>query len=251
MREKIASLAAVVFSLGVASSASAANLTTTAPYTAADTVFSWSGAYVGLHAGYSWGANRWTSGGVLEDPTIVVSPVSPATNSALGGVQAGANYQTGNWVVGFEWDFAVLGHKSSAAGTLSQLGFVFPTTATSKLDWLTQFTGRAGFAFDRTLVYVKGGVAAGEAKDSFSLLSPIPLFLDFGTKTNLLTGWVGGVGVEHFFGPNWSAKIEYDYVDLGNTAETYTSPIAGGTITLRETIEHKLQIVKVGANYKF
>lgn len=146
MREKIASLAAVVFSLGVASSASAADLTTTAPYTAADTVFSWSGAYVGLHAGYSWGANRWTSGGVLQDPTIVVSPVSPATNSALGGVQAGANYQTGNWVVGFEWDFAVLGHKSSAAGTLSQLGFVFPTTATSKLDWLTQFTGRAGFA---------------------------------------------------------------------------------------------------------
>lgn len=251
MRYTIASVTVLVFSLGAVSNAPAADLPTKAPYGVTDTVFSWSGIYVGLHAGYSWGSNRWTSGGVLEDPTIAVSPISPTTNSALGGVQAGANYQAGNWVVGFEWDFAALGHKGSAAGTLTTVGVILPTTATSKIDWLTQFTGRAGFALDRTLLYVKGGVAAGEAKDGFSLVSPIPLFLDFGTKSNLLTGWVGGAGVEHFFGPNWSGKIEYDYIDLGNTTETFSSAIAGGTITVRQTIEHKLQIVKVGANYKF
>lgn len=236
--------------VGAASgSAVAADLSVKAPYTAPVSTFSWSGFYAGLHAGYGWGRNDWT-GGLVGDPTVVVSPLSPKTKGVLGGVQAGANYQAGNWVVGLEWEFDLTARKASADGVVVPAGVVLlNSTATSSIEWLTQFSGRAGFAVDHTLLYAKAGIAAGEAKDGMVFVAPGALAAqDAGTKSNLLVGWVAGAGIEHYFAPNWSAKVEYNYVDLGSTTETYSVPV---NTVFRETISHKLQIVKVGANYKF
>jgi outer membrane immunogenic protein len=245
---KIAGLTAVLVS-AVSGSALAADLTAKAPYAAPVSTFSWSGFYAGLHAGYGWGKNDWT-GGLVGDPTVVVSSLSPKTKGVLGGIQAGANYQSGNWVFGLEWEFDLTARKASADGTVVQAGaVVLNSTATSSIEWLTQFSGRTGFAVDHTLFYVKGGVAAGQAKDGMIFTVPgFPATQDGGTKSNLLVGWVGGAGVEHYFAPNWSAKLEYNYVDLGSTTDTYSVPV---NTSFRETISHKLQIVKVGANYKF
>jgi outer membrane immunogenic protein len=260
MRFKVASMLAVSFSLGVVSGASAADMPAKSLYVAAPPEFSWSGFYVGVHAGYNWGSNKWASGGVVEDPTFFVTPMTPKTDGVLGGVQAGANYQIASWVVGMEADWAYLGRRGSSDGTLLQNGapafggFNITTTATSNINWLAQFTGRAGYALDRTLFYVKGGVAAGGTTDNFTVTQVQPglsSFIDFGTKNSTLVGWTAGGGIEHFFSPNWSAKIEYNYVDLGSTLENFNFVSAPGTLTFRENIEHKLQIVKVGANYKF
>jgi outer membrane immunogenic protein len=263
MRFIPASLLAVSFSLGVVSGASAADMPVKSPYVGAPPAFSWSGFYVGVHAGYNWSSNNWTSGGVVEDPTpgsLLVTPMKPKTDGILGGVQAGANYQIASWVVGMEADWAFLSRKGSSDGALLQNGappfggFTITSTATSKIDWLAQFTGRAGYAFDRTLFYVKGGVAAGGTKDNFTLTQVQlgqSLFIDFGTKNNTLVGWTAGGGIEHFFSPNWSAKIEYNYVDLGSTSENFNFVVSPSSLTFRENIEHKLQIVKVGGNYKF
>ena len=236
--------------------ASAADMAVKSPYAAAPPLFSWSGFYVGLHAGYGWGENNWNFGGVFEDPSISRSRQRPKTDGVLGGVQAGANYQFASWVVGMEWDLAFLSRKGSFDDPLLRSGVPIPgfnITATSKFDWLTQFTGRAGYALDRTLFYVKGGIAAGETKDNLSLAAATapPQFIDFGTKTNLLVGWTVGAGIEHFFTPNWSAKIEYNYVDLGSSAEKFNFTNGNASLTFLENIQHKLQIVKVGANYKF
>jgi len=153
-----------------------------------------------------------------------------------------------------------LGRKGSSDGMLLQNGapafggFNITTTATSNIDWLAQFTGRVGYALDRTLFYVKGGVAAGGTQDSFTVTQVQPgasSFIDFGTKNNTLVGWTAGGGIEHFFSPNWSAKIEYNYVDLGSTSENFSVINGFNSLTFRENVEHKLQIVKVGANYKF
>jgi outer membrane immunogenic protein len=217
--------------------------------------FSWSGFYLGLHAGYSWGSNNWGASTVFEQP-LTASALNPKTNGVLGGVQTGANYQLGSWVVGMEAEWAFTHGNGSASGPLFQGGVAIPNTfatATSQIDWLATFAGRAGYAFDRTLFYVKGGVAAAEFKDNFSLVvTPpgIPALLDFGTKTSTQVGWIVGGGIEHAFAPNWSAKIEYDYADLGKNRELFNI-FSTTTATFPEDIHHKLQIVKVGANYRF
>jgi outer membrane immunogenic protein len=240
--------------------ASAADMPMKSPYVAALPAFSWSGFYVGVHAGYNWGSNNWTPGGVVEDPLLSATPNNPKTNGPLGGIQAGANYQIASWVVGMEADFAYLGRKGSSDGTLLQNGAppfggaTIATTATSNINWLAQFTGRAGYALDRTLFYVKAGVAAGGTQDNFIVAQGPPglsSVIDFGTQNNTLVGWTAGGGIEHFFSPNWSAKIEYNYVDLGSTSENFNFVVSPSSLTFRENVEHKLQIVKVGANYKF
>jgi outer membrane immunogenic protein len=256
-----ATLAVAALLIVSASAGSAADMAVKAPYVAQPPEFSWSGFYVGVHAGYNWSSNNWTSGGLVEDPTFLVTPMKPKTDGVLGGVQAGANYQIASWVVGMEADWAFLSRRGSSDGTLLQNGapafggFTITTTGTSKIDWLAQFTGRAGYALDRTLFYVKGGVAAGETSDNFSLTQVQPggptSFIDFGTKNNTLVGWTAGGGIEHFFSPNWSAKVEYNYVDLGSTSEKFNFVSGVTSLTFRENIEHKLQIVKVGGNYKF
>jgi opacity protein-like surface antigen len=71
--------------------------------------------------------------------------------------------------------------------------------------------------WDHALFYAKGGVAAGDTKDNFAVFTTTgtPAFIDFGTKTNLMVGWTAGAGIEYAFAPHWTAKIEYNYVDLG------------------------------------
>jgi outer membrane immunogenic protein len=219
--------------------------------------FSWSGFYLGLHAGYNWSSNNWGTSIAFEQPSITASPFSPKTNGVLGGVQAGANYQLGSWVVGMEADWAFAHGKGSANGVLIQGGAPAPSifaTATSQIDWVATFAGRAGYAFDLALFYAKGGVAAAEFKDNFAIASTppnTPSFIDFGTKTNIQVGWVAGGGVEYAFAPNWSGKIEYNYIDLGKSREIFNVFVNTATLTFPEDIHHKLQIVKVGANYRF
>lgn len=256
MRFKAACILAVSFSLGVVSGASAADMPVKSrSYVEAPQAFSWSGFYLGLHAGYGWGSNNWNFRGLVEDPTVTATSLNPKTNGVLGGFQAGANYQLASWVFGIEADLAFMHAKGSSDGTVFAGGVptTLTTTATSQIEWLATFTGRAGYAFDRTLFYVKGGIAAAETKDNFTLSSPSvfgPQFFDLGTKNNTQVGWTIGGGIEHAFAPNWSAKIEYNYVDLGTTSENF-NVFGLDSLTFRQDIEHKLQIVKVGANYRF
>jgi outer membrane immunogenic protein len=216
-------------------------------YGEAPRAFSWSGFYLGLHAGYGWGSNDWNLLGAVEGPGFFGSPLNPKTQGVLGGIQGGANYQLGNWVVGIEAELTYMHGKGTDNGTL--LG-VFPTTATSQIDWLATFTGRFGYAFGPSLLYAKGGVAAAEYKDSLSLINGVPAFVDFGTKTNTNVGWTVGAGWEYAFAPNWSAKIEYNYLDLGTTTEIFFATPGAG-LSLQQEIQHTLQIAKVGVNYRF
>jgi outer membrane immunogenic protein len=184
--------------------------------------------------------------------------LTPKSDGLLGGVQAGANYQSASWVFGVEADWAFMRGKGSFDGTLSSPASGALTAGiagTSQIEWLALFTGRAGYAFDRSLLYVKGGVAAASFKDNFALFTNMTpaAFIDFGTKNNTLVGWTIGGGYEYAFAPHWSAKVEYNYVDLGTTSEKFNvfTTGGGGSVTASEDIHHKIQIIKVGANYRF
>jgi outer membrane immunogenic protein len=255
MRNTIAAAAVALLATTVAGAAADMSMPLKAPPVP---YFTWDGFYLGVNVGYGWGENQWTSQGILELPGATTSNFNPSTNHVLGGVQAGANYQFGTWVAGIEADVMALGAKESASGNIFVGGVVVPgitTTATTDVDWLALFTGRLGWAWDRALLYVKGGVAAGQTKDNFSLFAPgAPgAFIDFGTKTNVLVGGTIGAGIEYAFAPHWTAKIEYNWVDLGSNTENFNIVTGGvgGTLTSREEIEHKISILKFGANYKF
>ena len=111
---------------------------------------------------------------------------------------------------------------------------------------------------DRSLLYVKGGVAGAEFKDNLSfsaVFGPgVSPFTD-GTQSNTRIGWTAGAGFEYAVFNNWTANIEYDYLDFGTKDQTFVVDLTafgqGGSTPINESIKRKLQLVKVGINYKF
>jgi outer membrane immunogenic protein len=176
-----------------------------APYYAPPpSVYNWTGPYAGLNLGYEWGKVTNTN---LEPSGIA------------GGGQLGYNWQTGQFVFGIETDI----QASGADDTFAPYKFSNP--------WFGTLRGRAGFAINNILLYGTFGLAYGELKGEF-----------FGVEEDkTLVGWTGGAGMEVGFAPNWSAKVEYLYMDLGSRAYTIT----GGNNGLQASY------LRLGVNYHF
>jgi len=178
-----------------AAPASAADMPNRGPvYKAAPApVFNWTGFYFGGHVGYGWGDTTFAG----------------ANDGFLGGLQLGYNWQLSrNIVFGIEGDIS---------GTDMNNG-----PAISHIDYLGTLRARAGYTWDRTMIYGTGGLAWNRS----SLLG----FHDTDT------GYALGAGIEWAFAPNWSTKIEYMYYNFDNVT------------TLGNT---DISTVKVGLNYRF
>ena len=200
-----------------------------APIAYAPPVYNWSGFYVGGNIGSGFANSLWSD------------PFNGATNSFskngfIGGGQIGANVQF-NWLVlGVEGDFDWTGLKGSGADSVGN-------AINTETEWTSTATGRIGAAFDRLLVYGKGGVAFAH---DISALNDIA----GGTASTNLTrvGWTAGAGLEYAFSRNWSAKIEYDYLGFGSEAlnlPTPTFPAYSSNASLN------VQEIKAGINFKF
>lgn len=151
-------------------------------------LFSWTGFYLGLNGGGGWGRSSWDRAGNVD-----------LSGGVLGGT-AGFNWQMGQVVLGVEAD----ADWSGVGGTT--LAACAPGCTTQN-DWLGTLRGRLGYAFDRFLPYVTGGLAAGDVR------ATTPGFAG-ASQTNL--GWTLGAGLEVAIAGNWSAKAEYLHVDLGS-----------------------------------
>lgn len=184
--------------------------------------YNWTGFYIGLNGGYGWGTSNW-------------SGVPTATNKPAGylvGGTLGYNYQVGSIVWGVEGDFDWADvNKSVACAPGINCG--------TKNSWLATFRGRIGYAFDRWLPYFTGGGAYGNVKATVD----VPAFGLTGSSSSDQFGWTFGGGLEYAFLGNWSAKIEYLYVDLGSF-NTGPAPFVNN-VSLKENI------VRGGINYKF
>jgi outer membrane immunogenic protein len=189
---------------------------------------------VGAHAGYGWADKDWT------DPAG--PPFDAGSHTAtgwLGGLQAGANYQFSNWVIGVE------GQYSWADLSGSHISLVDPAdTLGTKVRRMATFAGRFGYAFDRALIYAKGGGAW--AHDDHTKF-------DLGVREGVgrlnRSGWMAGAGVEYAFIGPWSAKLEYNYMDMGTRRVTLIDP-AGGPPDFFDIRQH-IQTIVVGINYRF
>jgi outer membrane immunogenic protein len=233
--------------LALAGSSNAADLPRVA-YKAPPPValFSWTGFYIGVHAGAGWGLKEatFTSAQGRSENQYSIS-------GFLGGAQVGVNYQLGSWVMGAEAQFSWsdLDGKDGCAPSIPAVLLNCHT----KADWLGTAAARLAFAFDRTMVFVKAGGAWVHDKHDVSYFAPP--FNNFHVEETRW-GWMFGTGVEHAFSGNWSAKVEYDYLDfgtrdvnfagLGNLA-VFNPPIPDVTTAIRQ----RIHLVKFGLNYRF
>lgn len=164
------------------------------------TGFVWTGGYVGLQAGYAWGKGHYAS--AVDDSSFDVKP-----DGFIGGVYAGYNYQApNNFVFGIDGDVTYANAKDTF--TLTDDG----DTASFKQDlrWSGAVRGRVGYAADRFMPYVAGGVAFGGVRTTFSDEDGSTVI---GDKTHV--GWTVGAGVEYAFTDNVIGRVEYRYTDFG------------------------------------
>jgi outer membrane immunogenic protein len=250
---KIFVLGGVALAAMMAGPATAADMPLKAPPPVA--AYSWSGCYVGVEGGGSWGRSRHTSvaGSVFEPPPISPGP-APGVNiagpfnlsGALVGGEAGCNYQSGGWVIGFELDGSVT--TKDGQGTEAAIGF--PT-------WVSQTTERGiatarlrlGYAgWDKWLWYVTGGGAWAKF-DLTEWDSAGPIATTY-RQTDWRGGWTVGAGAEYALGHGWSVKSEFLYVDFGAWTTFTNLPFASGTLAPREVRAYDY-IVRFGMNYRF
>jgi iron complex outermembrane recepter protein len=196
----------------------------------------WTGLYLGLNGGFTFGASNWTDG------VTGTATGNFGTSGFVFGGTLGANYQVGSIVLGVEAD----GDWADASGfgtfTASALCAGGCLTTSS---WLSTVRGRAGYAFDRFFVYGTGGAAFGNVRANFSN-NPVSAATE--------AGWTAGAGVEVALGRNWSAKAEYLFVKLADGSCSANCAIAdanGPAIIPNAAVSFNESIVRGGINYKF
>jgi outer membrane immunogenic protein len=265
----------------LAGSAMAADLPVKAPVLTPAAAYNWSGFYVGVNGGGSWGHSN---SDVVFDPSSRISTAAPGSvsqniNGAFGGLQAGYNMQTSAFVFGLESDIQITGQKGDALSTVTLTTLQEclapcvppPPTVThatldyaQKLPWFGTLRGQIGVTpVDRWLVYATGGLAYGEIKTSgtftgppggacFAPCTPTPGAAVAGNFSQTKTGWVVGAGVEAALGGGWTGKLEYLHVDFGDISNTFvpiaTFPFIG---TLKTSGRVTDEILRVGVNYRF
>ncbi len=222
------------------------------------------GFYIGGNGGAGFGTTETNANLGPAITTITGTPVafnlpisSQTFNGFLAGGQVGYNWQAGFVVLGLEGDFDWANMKGSTPCVV-----VFACTVSH--DWIADITARVGVvAFDKALVFIKGGVAWEESKYALGNSISIGGIGTFAANASASSTQVGGLlamGIEYAFLPNWSAKIEYNFIDFGSHTVNFpitTTPAIGGVIgaTLAAgvpvSINEFQHIVKAGVNYRF
>jgi outer membrane immunogenic protein len=197
---------------------------TKAPPAYAAPIYNWTGFYIGGHLGGAFAGNNSLTGN---------------NGRFLGGVQGGADYQFApSWVIGVEAQYSWLASNNT--------GVLFPggVLVTSNSDQLGSVTGRLGYTWGPALLYAKGGFAWKDRNDIGVSVGGAPV--PFTTDGDHRDGYTVGAGLEYMFAPSWSAKVEYQYYNFGDT--TFTSgPASIVGVRFRDD-EHT---VKAGVNYRF
>jgi outer membrane immunogenic protein len=174
--------------------------------------YSWTGFYLGLHAGVV-GSN------VKATNQLTGASAGLDDTGFIGGAHAGYNYQFDyGFVLGLEGDI----DYTSLSKSRSFAGPTFTESDKFKSDWQGSIRARAGYAFDRFLPYVTGGVAF--ANENFrasgfdTVLGPYG-----GSSSTTRTGWTVGGGVEYAYDENWLIRAEIRYSDLGKKSFSFTN----------------------------
>jgi outer membrane immunogenic protein len=183
--------------------------------------YNWTGFYLGINGGYGWGRSNWSGYGTRSDPS----------GGMVGGT-IGYNWQGmgSPWVFGLEGDIDWTNLKSSFTNVACPLG------CETKNNWIGTVRGRVGYAWDRVMPYVTGGLAVGDIEANRT---------GFAGVRDTKVGWSAGGGIEAALGGNWTGKVEYLRVDLGRIN---CGPSACFTAS---RVGFHADEVRAGLNYRF
>jgi outer membrane immunogenic protein len=232
---------AALLALAAAGPVGAADMPAKAPvYKAPPSIvaYNWTGFYVGAHVGGGWSTKDWF--GIIGGAPEVASP---DPSGWLGGLQAGFNWQTGRFVLGVEGQIS--GADLRGSDELINGGVATGYFAHTDVNMVATLAARFGVAFDHTLFYVKGG-AAWVNEDHWITQGNDPYLAKTGVTR---TGWMVGAGIEQALWSNWSAKVEYNYMNFGSYRISLYFP--DGSFDSDRDLDQKIHVVKFGINYRF
>jgi opacity protein-like surface antigen/outer membrane protease len=260
MRELVLRNSALIglMAIGVAGGARAADMPVIPVAPPPGPVWNWTGGYTGLHAGALWGDTHFSD---PLGPSIYGDEV--ATPGYLGGVQAGYNWQVpqSRWVLGIEADLSLLASVGTDTCLAYSANFV-SANCRSRPNFSTTLTPRIGYAIDpekRTLVYLKGGLAA--VHDTLDIATNAVVDPSIvAARSPWMPGWTAGAGVERALTPAWSLRFEYDFLAFGRgsmaTPASFFQVIPGDpfgylpTLPGTAEISQSVQEIKFGLNYR-
>jgi outer membrane immunogenic protein len=232
--------------------------------------FSWTGFYVGVNAGYAWAdadvgssfACPAGAGCTVGAPANIAAVAAAASGSVAadgftGGIQAGYNWQSGSAVLGVEADF-----NSFALSGSSAAGGPFPALPANRFgaatgidsNWLMTLRGRLGWAVSSTLmVYATAGLAVADIEVGNAYVDNLaPAGIGASSRSDTVTGWTAGAGLELALNRNWTLKTEYLYVDLGSVSTSARVQAPGFNPNfLNSSYDLTAHMARVGVNYKF
>ncbi len=238
-------------------------------------VYNWTGFYIGGNAGYGWGRSKTADTFTSPAPPVGTPEAVVAASTsrfkmdgAVGGGQFGYNWQSNRFVYGIEADIQRSNQKGSTsfACPVPQVGFGcneliaaamegrVPTASfNQRLDWFGTLRGRIGaLVAPDTLIYGTGGLARGRIETNGTITNYFTTSVATTTFSHKSTryGWTAGAGVERRFIGNWTARLEYLYVDLGTVSG---SILARGFTPLDFAYSSRISdnIVRIGLNYRF
>lgn len=242
-------LGACLTSMAISDDARAADATSP-PAASLQAGVRWDGPYAGAQIGGAWSHQDWEyqNGNFFDTlgPRVVGTDVKLSSTGVIGGVFGGYNYQTGPWVLGLEVSTSGTQQKDSRPSQY----FPASDTDTSQINWLATGAARAGYAWDRWLLFGKGGWAGANVDLTLR---------DRGAQVTANTntwanGWTIGAGMEYRAWTDVSIGVSYDYLDMrvgdttmscGNcgTGVGFGTPVVDG--------HFRIQSVMLRASYRF
>lgn len=202
-------------------------------------LYDWSGFYIGVNGGWGSSRNCW---GIVPVVGGVIADGCADRSGGLVGGQIGYRWQAGQFVFGLE----AQGDWANLTG--SRVSVFNPAFTThTQTDGIGLFTGQIGYAWNATLLYVKGGAAVTSNRyDINTTLGGI----NVASASSTRWGGAVGVGLEYGFAPNWSAGIEYDHLFMGDTNNSFSvvNPLLAGALN---RISQDVDMVTVRVNYRF
>jgi len=237
MKKFLLGSTAGLIALGMSAPAMAADLAarpyTKAPPAMVAAIYDWSGFYIGANGGYGSSRNSWDVPGLGSEGAF-------DADGAVAGGQIGYRWQAGAMVFGLE---AQYDWSDMNGNQVSQAFFATPGDITqhAHVRSFGLFTGQLGYAWNNTLLYVKGGAAVTDNRFEHRFT---------GTSTVIDsvsdTRWGGaiGAGLEFGLAPNWSLGVEYDHLFMQDRSLTFATVGA-------ENTSQNVDLVTARVNYRF
>ncbi|HTR85996.1 MAG TPA: outer membrane beta-barrel protein [Reyranella sp.] len=251
-----------------------------APPAAATPQRSWTGFYIGGNAGGSLGLNPTTdvttfspAGSTGGTPPGINNPMTNASfnhspSGLLGGGQLGYSMQFGNWLVGVEgdWDYAnqtsVVTKQVFTASSTTVAPTLLGYSDEQHIRWIATTRARFGRVEDNWMWFLTGGLAFAQIDSTYNLSANSTfatlngLFPGSMTTGGVQAGWTIGGGMETSLAglglANWTGKLEYLYVNLGNISNTMLVPSGGGQgYMFTSSSAINIHMARLGINYHF